>query len=145
MTTLVRPLDGVYRFIGDNTIGYFNGSSYTLRFKSTKELLPPETVTIAYPIFCSYISIEAFWDDWQTTDAQYKLSEEKAVDDPVNHPTHYTTHPSGIECIQITEHMSFTLGNAVKYIWRADLKNGLEDLKKAAWYIQREIEKREKA
>jgi hypothetical protein len=62
--------------------------------------------------------------------------------DPVNHPTHYTAHPSGVECIQITEHMGFCLGNAVKYIWRADLKNGIEDLEKAAWYINREIERR---
>ena len=62
--------------------------------------------------------------------------------DIVNHPPHYTSHPSGIECIQITEHMSFLMGNAMKYLWRADLKNGVEDLKKAAWYIQRELEKR---
>lgn len=65
--------------------------------------------------------------------------------DNVNHPKHYTSHPSGIECIQITEHMGFNLGNATKYIWRADLKHdALEDLKKAAWYLQREISKREK-
>lgn len=63
--------------------------------------------------------------------------------DPINHPKHYTAHPSGIECIQITEHMGFNLGNAIKYIWRADLKNdAIEDLKKARWYIEREIEKR---
>lgn len=36
--------------------------------------------------------------------------------DNINHPPHYTNHPSGIECIQITEHMGFCLGNAVKYI-----------------------------
>ena len=66
--------------------------------------------------------------------------------DPVNHPKHYTEHPSGIECIQITEHMGFNLGNAMKYIWRADLKhNAVEDLQKAVWYINREIEKREKS
>lgn len=65
--------------------------------------------------------------------------------DPVNHPRHYTQHPSGIECIQITEHMGFNLGNAVKYIWRADLKHdAIEDLKKAAWYLEREIKKRAK-
>lgn len=65
-------------------------------------------------------------------------------EDPVNHPAHYTKHASGIECIQITEHMSFCLGNAVKYIWRADLKNdALEDLKKAMWYLEREIALRE--
>lgn len=62
--------------------------------------------------------------------------------DIVNHPPHYTSHASGIECIQITEHMTFLMGNAMKYLWRADLKNGIEDLKKCAWYIQREIDKR---
>ncbi|MGN6724138.1 MAG: DUF3310 domain-containing protein [Marmoricola sp.] len=65
--------------------------------------------------------------------------------DPVDHPRHYTSHPSGIEAIQITRHMSFNLGNAMKYIWRADLKNGVEDLRKAAWYIADEIQKREDA
>jgi len=67
--------------------------------------------------------------------------------DPVNHPKHYTTHPSGVECIQITEHMNFCLGNAVKYLWRAGLKDGeneLKDLKKAIWYINRELERRSK-
>lgn len=64
-------------------------------------------------------------------------------DDFVNNPPHYTAHPSGVECIQITEHMCFCLGNAVKYIWRADLKgNAIEDLKKARFYIDREIERR---
>lgn len=64
--------------------------------------------------------------------------------DMVNHPPHYTAHPSGVECIQITEHMGFCLGNAVKYIWRADLKaDAVEDLKKARWYLDREITKRE--
>jgi len=63
--------------------------------------------------------------------------------DPVNHPKHYTRHPSGVECIQITEHMGFNLGNAIKYIWRADLKdNAIEDLEKAQWYLNRELKKR---
>jgi len=67
------------------------------------------------------------------------------MSDPVNNPAHYKSHPSGVECIQITEHMGFNLGNAVKYIWRSDLKgNATEDLRKAAWYINREIERREK-
>lgn len=65
--------------------------------------------------------------------------------DSVNHPQHYTTHPSGVECITITEHMSFLLGNAMKYIWRCDAKNGLEDLRKARWYLDREIANRERA
>lgn len=63
--------------------------------------------------------------------------------DPVSHPTHYTQHPSGIECITITQHMSFNLGNALKYIWRADLKgNAEEDLRKAVWYLNQELKKR---
>lgn len=65
------------------------------------------------------------------------------MSDLINHPPHYTAHPSGVECIQITEHMGFNLGNAVKYIWRADEKgNALEDLQKARWYIEREIDRR---
>ena len=63
--------------------------------------------------------------------------------DAVNHPKHYTSHPSGVECITVTEHMGFNLGNAVKYIWRADLKaSAVEDLQKARWYIDRELKKR---
>jgi len=65
--------------------------------------------------------------------------------DPVNHPDHYTQNPSGVECIQITEHMNFCVGNAMKYLWRAGLKfDDIEDLKKSAWYINREIERRHK-
>jgi Protein of unknwon function (DUF3310) len=65
--------------------------------------------------------------------------------DQVNNPRHYTSHPSGIDCIQITEHMGFNLGNAIKYVWRSDLKNdAIEDLNKAIWYIQREIDRRKK-
>lgn len=61
----------------------------------------------------------------------------------VNHPDHYNAHPSGVECITIVEHMNFNLGNAMKYIWRADEKgNDAEDLHKAKWYIEREIQRR---
>ena len=60
--------------------------------------------------------------------------------DPVNHPRHYTSHPSGVECIVVTEHMNFCLGNALKYIWRAGEKgDAIEDLMKARWYVDREI------
>ncbi len=66
--------------------------------------------------------------------------------DPVNHPAHYTSHPSGVEAITIAEHMGFCLGNALKYIWRADLKaDAIEDLKKARFYLDREISNREAA
>lgn len=68
--------------------------------------------------------------------------------DNINHPIHYTSHPSGIECIDIAEHHDFCIGNAIKYLWRAGLKSEdgiskkekqIEDLKKAIWYIKREI------
>ena len=67
------------------------------------------------------------------------------VNDAVN-PGHYRSHPSGIECIQVTEHMSFNLGNLVKYVWRAGLKTDdpLDDLNKAKWYLDREIARLQK-
>lgn len=69
--------------------------------------------------------------------------------DNVNHPKHYTSHPSGIECIEVTRHYDFPIGNAIKYLWRAGLKNDpeqppvekeIEDLKKARWYINDRLE-----
>ena len=67
--------------------------------------------------------------------------------DPVNRPRGYNSHPSGVECITVTEHMNFCRGNAVKYIWRAGEKPGsdpVEDLRKARWYIDREIARLER-
>jgi hypothetical protein len=61
---------------------------------------------------------------------------------PIDHPLHYNSHPSGVECITIVESMTFNLGNAIKYVWRHGLKptsDGIEDLEKAKWYIEREI------
>jgi predicted esterase YcpF (UPF0227 family) len=66
--------------------------------------------------------------------------------DAVEHPAHYTASPSGVECIDVVEHMNFNRGNAVKYIWRAGAKGDeVEDLRKAAWYLAREIERLKKA
>lgn len=68
--------------------------------------------------------------------------------DNVNHPAHYTSHPSGIECIEVTRHYCFSIGNAIKYLWRAGLKKEqgideidkeIEDLKKAIWCINDRI------
>ena len=60
--------------------------------------------------------------------------------DNVNHPAHYMSHPSGIETIELTEHMGFCLGNVIKYVMRAPYKGSqLEDLRKARWYLDREI------
>lgn len=64
--------------------------------------------------------------------------------DPVNHPPHYAQHPSGVECVELAEHLSFNLGNALKYLWRAGKKDvhvkgkKAEDVKKALWYVERE-------
>jgi hypothetical protein len=64
------------------------------------------------------------------------------MSDIVNHPPHYTTHPSGVECIEVTRHMTFNLGNAVKYIWRAGSKGDqVTDLRKAIWYLEDEIKR----
>ena len=73
--------------------------------------------------------------------------------DQVNRPSHYTSHPSGVECIAITEHYDFCVGNAIKYLWRCGLKveegmapkdKEIEDLKKAVYYITRKINNLEK-
>lgn len=55
--------------------------------------------------------------------------------DMVNRPPHYLGHPSGLECIEVTSGLTFCVGNAVKYLWRAENKNGVEDLHKALWYL----------
>lgn len=72
----------------------------------------------------------------------------KNKNDQINHPKHYTSDPSGIECIDITRHRNFNIGNAIKYLWRAGLKEDkdrklidkqAEDLNKAVWYLVDEI------
>lgn len=77
-----------------------------------------------------------------------KLPPTDDADDPVEHPAHYTSSSARcpqcgrqIECIDVVEHMSFPLGNAIKYLWRAGIKTDdpIQDLKKSVWYIQREI------
>ena len=75
-----------------------------------------------------------------------KFSEEpppppKSKTDTINHPPHYNSGKAKcecgrrIECIDVTRHLGFNLGNAVKYIWRSEHKNGTEDIKKAMWYL----------
>ena len=67
------------------------------------------------------------------------------IRDNVWHPPHYTSHPSGVECIQVAEHFNFNLGNAIKYIWRAGQKGKKkEDLLKARQYIDFELAKMER-
>jgi len=64
------------------------------------------------------------------------------MNDLVNNPSHYTSHPSGIEAIEVTRWMNYNLGNVVKYVWRADLKgNNIQDLEKAQFYLNDEIKR----
>lgn len=73
------------------------------------------------------------------------------MEDKINHPKHYNNSPAHcecgrrIECIDIARHMDFNIGNAIKYLWRYRDKNGIEDLKKAAWYLQDVINTFEKS
>lgn len=65
------------------------------------------------------------------------------ANDNIN-PKHYKHQVPGVECIEVTQHFNFNRGNAIKYIWRAGVKDKtkeVEDLEKAAWYINREIER----
>ena len=79
----------------------------------------------------------------KTKAERYECIAKQAEKDEVNHPPHYTQHPSGVECITITRHMNFNLGNAFKYIWRAGLKSddAVTDLHKAVWYLTDEIKR----
>lgn len=88
----------------------------------------------------------SFTDDSPATGLPGEREEDWAVPDPVNHPSHYNSDPSGVECIQITRHRTFNIGNAMKYLWRAGLKDEdavIQDLEKAVWYIRDEIKRLE--
>jgi hypothetical protein len=131
----------------DEKDGPFKDGQHLRLVKDYCEMPAGSEATVLSVWFNGDIDVE-FSSGWVA-----KLNESEAVeyfgvtvnDDPVNHPKHYTSHPSGIECIQITEHMSFNVGNAIKYLWRADEKGApIQDLEKAKWYIEREIQRRAK-
>lgn len=86
----------------------------------------------------------AAWADGDATVYATPIDREALAFDPVTRPRHYNVDPSGVECIQITRHRNFNVGNAIKYLWRAGLKGKrseteVEDLRKAVFYIQDEI------
>lgn len=96
------------------------------------------------PHICPSCGFNVKWDANKKVWLKFVFSGQKEVlSDPVNHPPHYNSHPSGVECITVTRHMNFNLGNVIKYCWRTDHKNGLEDLKKARWYLDDEIKRLE--
>lgn len=94
---------------------------------------------------------EDYWQDFEeaTPDMVDTYRRQGKVHEGlVNHPLHYNQHPSGIECIEIARHYCFSIGNAIKYLWRAGLKQEvgksdvtkeIEDLEKAKWYIDDHI------
>jgi len=79
---------------------------------------------------------------------EYNAEKNNLVNDAVNHPKHYTSHPSGIECIEIVKHHDCCISNVIKYCWRAGLKNNgndakekeIQDLEKAMFYLKCKIE-----
>lgn len=96
------------------------------------------------PQVCDYLDCRVKVRPGEKLCDEHKAEEYEFVD----HPKHYNEHPSGIECIDVIEHMTLNVGSAVKYLWRAGLKPGeadLRDLDKAIWYINREKERLTKA
>ena len=118
-----EPDDGVFDFSRYAEYGY----------KTLWQRLQPE-------------SLPFIDDEAQSINDQY-AEIEQVRQDMINHPSHYTSDPSGIECIEITRHRNFNIGNAMKYLWRNGLKDSdaqIQDLKKAIWYIEDEIKRLEK-
>lgn len=115
---------------------------YTRQFKGERAVITNIFEGDPFPYEVTFASGQslAFAPDELTP-----LSGDEKPDDAVNHPSHYTWLPKGLEVIDITENLNFSLGNAVKYILRANHKHDepLTDLRKAAWYINREIERLE--
>jgi hypothetical protein len=73
-------------------------------------------------------------------EARSDEGETREIPEDTINPSHYRRHPSGIECIEVTRHMNFNVGNAIKYLWRyLDKGDPIENLQKAQWYISDEI------
>lgn len=84
-------------------------------------------------------------EEKQVSDSGRAIGDERERQvDFVNRPPHYKQHPTGIECIQVVEHLPFLEGNIIKYVWRWRDKGGVEDLEKAKWYLDRLIENERK-
>lgn len=82
----------------------------------------------------------------------FSAPQQKRFGDNVNHPKYYNSHPSGVECIDIVRYYNFNVGNVFKYLWRHGLKHeqgvndrqkAIEDLRKAQFYLNDEIDRLE--
>jgi len=84
------------------------------------------------------------FEDVVPTGQKAKMLNRELVKDMVNHPPHY--NQKGIECIDAIESATddgfeyYLQGNIIKYLWRYRYKNGVQDLKKASWYLNKLIE-----
>ena len=126
-------------FINDEGIALFKEGQYY-----SCHIMDSLTNSVGDHITFAYMSGSEFYTYFEYADKDLFVEKE----DNVNHPKHYTSHPSGIECITITRHYCFAIGNAIKYLWRAGLKKDasledkqkeIEDLEKAIWYIKDRI------
>lgn len=127
-------------FINDDGIILFKEGQYY-----SCHIMDSLTNSVGDHITFAYMSGSEFYTYFEYADKDLFVEEKE---DNVNHPKHYTSHPSGIECITITRHYCFAIGNAIKYLWRAGLKKDasledkqkeIEDLEKAIWYIKDRI------
>lgn len=145
-----KPGDHV-RYVGSQTPS-LKGKTGTVEYPVTTSNVPVRwddgREYGAYPSNLEMVVPQAKGDPWAwvkdgmatISAAGTTLTTLSTDHDDVNHPSHYTNHPSGVECITVTEHMNFCRGNAIKYIWRAgDKGNEIQDLEKARFYIDREI------
>ena len=102
----------------------------------------PDSRLVAYPVGQPYAIYDKSKYKYELDDNAIKILENS---DSVSRPPHYANGWSnGAEVIDLTEHLSFCAGNVVKYVCRAGRKDPdkhVEDLEKAKWYLEREIER----
>lgn len=98
--------------------------------------------------YCWYVPYERLEKIGETDTKEAKEERMDTDKEMVNHPSHYTS--GKVECIDAIESATGDLtgieavctANVIKYVWRWKLKNGVEDLEKASWYLNKLIEKK---
>lgn len=136
--------------VGDRLLMGYGGRDGWERYEG-REITVTYTGMMGEPYYgCDEVK-GGVWEGWIVGLAPVGDPDDSEHDD-VNHPKHYTSDPSGVECIQITRHRNFNIGNAFKYLWRNGLKDDAElsarqkqiqDLKKSVYYIEDEIKRLE--
>ncbi|WP_340376582.1 DUF3310 domain-containing protein [Streptomyces sp. SS7] len=125
--------------VGEVVIVSKPGTKYAERFQDARAIVTKVVPEEAFPYELTFASGETLGFSPQEISL---FSADNSDNDPVNHPSHYTWLPNGIEVIDITQHFNFNLGNALKYIMRAGRKgDATQDLQKAARYIEFELKR----